>query len=63
VLNLLAFPIHGLMILCGEDFIKACGYFGRRDEFYNALRTFFRAFGFQAWEYLLLFVTAPAGGG
>jgi hypothetical protein len=38
------------MILCDEDFIKARGYFGRRDEFYNALRTFFWAFEFQTWE-------------
>jgi hypothetical protein len=49
-LNLPAFPVHGLMILCDEDFIKARGYFGRRDEFYNALRTFFRVFEFQTWE-------------
>jgi hypothetical protein len=62
-LNLLAFLVHGLMILCDEDFIKARGYFGRRDEFYNALRTFFWAFEFQTWEYLLLFVIAHARGG
>jgi hypothetical protein len=63
VLNLPAFPVHGLMILCDEDFIKARGYFGRRDEFHNALRMFFRAFGFQTWEDLLLSVIAQTRGG
>jgi hypothetical protein len=56
VLNLPAFLVHGLMIPCDEDFIKARSYFGRRDEFYKTLRTFFRAFEFQTWEDFLLFV-------
>ncbi|MDR1901208.1 MAG: hypothetical protein LBQ88_02845 [Treponema sp.] len=63
VLNLPAFLVHGLMILCDEDFINARSYFGRREEFYKALRTFFRAFEFQTWEDFLLFVTAHARGG
>jgi hypothetical protein len=63
VLDIPEFPIHGLMILCDEDFIKARGYFGRRDKFYNAPRTFFRAFEFQTWEYLLLSVIAQTRGG
>jgi hypothetical protein len=63
VLNQPAFPVHVLMILCDEDFIKACGYFGRRYKFYNAPRTFFRAFEFQTWEYLLLSVIAQTRGG
>jgi hypothetical protein len=63
ILNLLAFLVHGLMILCDQDFTKARGYFGRRDEFYNALRTFFWAFEFQTWEDLLLSVIAHARGG
>jgi hypothetical protein len=63
VLNLLAFLVHGLMILCDESFIKARSYFGRRDEFYNALRTFFWAFEFQGWEDFLLFVITHARGG
>jgi hypothetical protein len=29
------------MILCDENFIKTRSCFGRRDEFYNALRIFF----------------------
>jgi hypothetical protein len=62
VLNLLAFPVHGLMILCDEDFIKARRHFGRRDEFYSALRTFFWAFEFQTWEDLLLSVIAQTRG-
>ncbi|MDR1900779.1 MAG: hypothetical protein LBQ88_00655 [Treponema sp.] len=63
VLNLLAFVVHGLMILCDEDFIKDRSYFGRREEFYNTPRTFFRAFEFQTWEDFLLFVIAHARGG
>ncbi|MDR1904290.1 MAG: transposase family protein [Treponema sp.] len=63
VITIAAFLVHGLMLLCDENVIKARSYFGRRDEFYNALRTFFRAFEFQTWENFLLFVTAHAGGG
>jgi hypothetical protein len=63
VLNLLAFLVHGVLILCDDNFIKARSYFGRRDEFYNALRTFFWAFVFQSWEDFLLFVITHARGG
>jgi hypothetical protein len=63
VLNLPVFLVHRLMILCDEKFIKARSYFGRREEFYNAMRTFFWAFEFQTREDFLLFVTAHAGGG
>jgi hypothetical protein len=63
ILNLLAFLVHGLMILCDEKFIEARTYFGRREEFYNALRTFFWAFEFQSWEDFLLFVIVHARGG
>ena len=62
VLNLLAFLIHSLMILCDENFIKARSYFGRRDEFHNDLRTFFWAFEFDSWEDFLLFVISHARG-
>jgi hypothetical protein len=61
ILNLLAFLARGLMILCDGNFIKARSYFGRRDEFYNALRTFFWAFEFQSWDDFLLFVITHAG--
>jgi hypothetical protein len=44
VLNLPVFPVHGLMILCDEDFIKGRRYFGGRDEFHSALRMFFPGF-------------------
>ena len=63
ILNLLAFLVHGLMILCDEQFIQARSYFGRREEFYNALRTFFWAFEFQSWDDFLLFVITHARGG
>ncbi|MDR1957073.1 MAG: hypothetical protein LBQ30_09505, partial [Treponema sp.] len=63
VLNLLAFLVHGLMIGCDEDFTKARSYFGRKEEFYNVLRTFFWAFEFETWEDVLLFVIAHARGG
>ena len=63
MLNLLAFLVHGLMILCDGNFIKARSYFGRREEFCNALRTFFWAFEFQSWDDFLLFVITHARGG
>lgn len=63
ILNLFAFLVHGLMVLCDENFIKARSYFGRRDEFYNALRTFFWAFEFQSWDDFLIFVIKHAKGG
>jgi hypothetical protein len=37
-------------------------YFRRRDEFFNALRTFFWAFQFQSWDDFLLFVITRAKG-
>jgi hypothetical protein len=63
LLNLLAFLVHGLMLLCDENFIKACSSFGRREEFYNTLRTFLWAFEFQSWDDFLLFVITHARGG
>jgi hypothetical protein len=63
ILNLLAFLVHGLMILCDRNFKKARSYFERRDEFHNALRAFFRAFEFQSWDDFLLFVIIHARGG
>jgi hypothetical protein len=51
------------MILCDENFIKTRSYFGRRDEFYNAMRTFFWAFEFQGWDDFLPFVITHARGG
>jgi hypothetical protein len=55
--------VHGLMIRCDENFIKVRSYCGRRDECYNALRTFFWAFEFQSWDDFLLFVITHARGG
>jgi hypothetical protein len=63
MLNLLAFLVHGLMLRCDEDFIKVRAYFGRWEEFYDALRTFFWAFEFPSWEDFLLFVIAHTRGG
>ncbi|MDR1229996.1 MAG: hypothetical protein LBK61_01200 [Spirochaetaceae bacterium] len=63
ILNLLAFLVHGLMILCDENFKSARSYFGRKAEFYNALRTFFWSFEFQSWDDFLLFVICHAKGG
>jgi hypothetical protein len=62
LLNLPAFLVNGLMIPCDENFIKARSYSGRRDGFYNALRTFFWAFEFQGWDDFLLFVITHARG-
>jgi hypothetical protein len=55
--------VHGLMILCDGNFIKVRSYFGRREEFYHALRIFFWAFEFQSWNDFLLFLIAHARGG
>jgi hypothetical protein len=63
ILNLLAFLVHGLMILCDENFIKARSYFGRRAEFYNTLCAFFWAFEFKSWDDFLLFLITHAKGG
>jgi hypothetical protein len=63
ILNLLAFLVHGVLILCDENFIKARSYFRRRDEFYSALRTFFWAHLFPSWEEFLLFIISHARGG
>jgi hypothetical protein len=51
------------MILWDGKFIKARSYFGRREEFHNALRTFYWAFEFQSWDDSLLFVITHARGG
>jgi hypothetical protein len=63
ILNLLAFWVHWLMILCDENFQKARSYFGRRTEFRDTFRTFFRAFEFQSRDDFLLFITTYARGG
>jgi hypothetical protein len=63
ILNLLAFLVHGLMILCDEKFQKVRSYFWRREEFHNALSIFFWAFEFQRWDDFLLFVITHARGG
>ena len=63
ILNLLAFLVHGVLLRCDETCIKGRSYFGRRGEFYHALRTFFWAFEFQSWDDFLLFVITHARGG
>jgi hypothetical protein len=51
------------MVLCDGNFIKARSYFGRRAEFYNALRAFFWEFEFQSGDDFPLFVITHAKGG
>jgi hypothetical protein len=62
LLILLAFLHHGLMILCDERYIKARACFGRRDEFFNALRFAFFWFEHQSWEDFMRFII-PDGSG
>jgi hypothetical protein len=63
VLLLLAFLHHGLMQLCDELYIRARACFGRRDEFFNALRFAFIRFEHSSWEDFLHFIHPGAPGG
>jgi hypothetical protein len=63
ILNLLAFLVHILMILYDENFINACSYSGRRDEFHNILRTVFWVFSLQNRDDFLLSVITHTRGG
>jgi hypothetical protein len=56
VLNLLAFMMHGMLQLLDEDYQKARAAFGRRDEFFSALRFAFRRFLHNSWEDFMIFV-------
>jgi len=63
LLNLLAFQMHSILDLCDEDYRKARAISGRRDEFFNALRTLIRYQLFDSWQQFIVFVySAPDDG-
>jgi hypothetical protein len=63
ILILLAFLHHGLMILCDRQYMKTRACFGRRDEFFNALRFAFFRFEHKSWEDFMRFIIPDGPGG
>jgi hypothetical protein len=59
LLAMLAFQMHGIMHLLDEEYQKARRSFGRRDEFFAALRFSFQRFLHQSWEDFMRFVAGP----
>jgi len=57
LLNLLAFQMHGILLLLDEGYQKARGSIRRRDEFFAGLRLIFNRFLFQSWEEFIGFIT------
>jgi len=57
LLNLLAFQMHGILLLLDEGYQKARGSIRRRDEFFAGLRFIFSRFLFQSWEEFIGFIT------
>ena len=56
VLNLLAFQMHGVMLLIDEGYQKARKNIRRRDEFFAGMRIFFNRYLFESWEEFIGFV-------
>jgi len=56
LLNLLAFQMHGILLLLDEGYQKARGSIRRRDEFFAGLRLIFSRFLFQSWEEFIGFI-------
>jgi hypothetical protein len=56
ILNLLAFQMHGVMLLLDELYQKAKKSIRRRDEFFAGLRIFFNRYVFETWEEFIGFV-------
>jgi hypothetical protein len=56
LLNFLSFLTHGLQDLADEDCQKARASFGRRDEFFGALRYETRQYPHNDWHELLTFI-------
>jgi hypothetical protein len=55
-LNLLAFQNHRILALIDEDYKKALDSFGRRDDFFNAMRFSFRRFLHESWQDFMIFI-------
>jgi len=56
VLNLLAFQMHGILLLLDEGYQKARASIRRREEFFAGLRLIFSRFLFQTWEEFIGFI-------
>jgi len=56
LLNLLAFQMHGILLLIDEGYQKAQGSIRRLDEFFAGLRLIFSRFLFQTWEEFIGFI-------
>jgi hypothetical protein len=56
ILNLLAFQMHGVMLLLDELYQKARKSIRRRDEFFAGLRIFFNRYLFETWEDFIAFI-------
>jgi hypothetical protein len=50
LLNILAFQMHGIMLLLDEGYKKARAGIRRRDEFFAGLRIIFDRYLFETWE-------------
>jgi hypothetical protein len=56
LLNLLAFQMHGVLLLLDEGYQKARAGIRRRDEFFAGMRIFFNRYVFTTWEDFIGFV-------
>jgi hypothetical protein len=56
LLNLLAFQMHGILLLLDEGRQKARASIRRLDEFFGGLRLIFSRFLFQTWEEFIGFI-------
>jgi hypothetical protein len=56
LLNLLAFQMHGILLLLDEGYQKARASIRRLDEFFGGLRLVFSRYLFQTWEEFIGFI-------
>jgi hypothetical protein len=56
LLMLLAFQMHSLLQINDEDYQKARACFGRRDEFFNDMRSLMRRNLFDSWQHFIIFM-------
>ncbi|MDR0264467.1 MAG: ISNCY family transposase [Sphingobacterium sp.] len=57
ILNLLAFQMHGVMLLLDEGYQKARKSIRRRDEFFAGLRIIINRYLFETWEEFIGFIS------
>ena len=56
ILNLLAFQMHGIMLLLDQEYQKARKGTRRRDEFFAGMRFIFNRVLFETWEEFICFI-------